>query len=593
MLSIPPELTRLYDTLLEHKDIAIEHRSYYKKWLHFYWDFCYKYSFDPTDGQSFLAFHEKLQSKNQSESQCKQAYHAISLYYEIILSDNTEGQNRSIMTTAPLNAKDKSSLIDPLHHPFPNSPSEKETVTKETAHQFTSNPLITRREEIAIPFLPQNSTGQDHSVNAAALQNAQGQSSNTQPFTHQDHNLSTEVKLAIAKTPDHPPTPSHLTPQKKETIAPSLLQNPLPNIPLAKETTTLEIGTIPGHVNSPAPAVIGGDQDNKEESTELKLTGASWISVYNQLHSAIKVRNYSIKTLQAYRYWTQRFQTFTKSKDPRLLSMEDVKNFLSFLAVDKNVSASSQNQSFNALLFLFNHILEKEFGKVEGVVRAKLKTHIPVVLSRKEVDRVIDQLDYPYDLVVKLLYGCGLRLFECMKLRVQDVNLDMKVLTIHDGKGQKDRTVPMPRVLVSEMKMQLEKVIQVHQEDLARGYSGTFLHKALETKYKLASKELVWQWLFPAKTLTLIPATGEYRRYHLHETHVQKAIKQAVQKAKIPKRASAHTFRHCFASHLLQANYDIRTIQELLGHSDLKTTMIYTHTVPSITLKEARSPLDF
>ncbi|MGR8981034.1 MAG: integron integrase [Gammaproteobacteria bacterium] len=275
------------------------------------------------------------------------------------------------------------------------------------------------------------------------------------------------------------------------------------------------------------------------------------------------------------------------------MTIDDVKGFLTFLAVDRKVAASSQNQAFNALLFLFTHVLEKEFGKVEGVVRAKRRPYIPVVLSRKEVNRVMAHFEYPYDLVVKLLYGCGLRLFECLKLRIQDLNFDMKVLTVHDGKGQKDRTLPLPAVLLPELERQRARVIQLHQEDLKAGYAGTLLPNALAEKYKRASKELVWQWLFPAKTLTLMPSTQEYRRYHLHETHVQKAIKQAVQKSQIPKRASAHTFRHSFASHLLQANYDIRTIQELLGHSDLKTTMIYTHTVQSVTIKQAKSPLDF
>ena len=324
----------------------------------------------------------------------------------------------------------------------------------------------------------------------------------------------------------------------------------------------------------------------------MKVKGASWVWIYDHLDSAIKVRHYSPKTLEAYKHWTQKFQTFTKSKDPQLLSIEDVKKFLSFLAVDRKVAASSQNQAFNALLFLFKHVLEKDFGKIEGVVRAKRRPYIPVVLSREEVHRVIGRLDYPYDLVAKLLYGCGLRLFECLKLRVQDVNFEMQILTVHDGKGQKDRTVPLPQVLLPELKTQLERVMQVHQEDLAANYGGTFLPSALAMKYRHASRELVWQWFFPAKTLTLVPDTGQYQRYHRHETHVQRAIKQAVQEARIPKRASAHTFRHCFASHLLQANYDIRTIQELLGHSDVRTTMIYTHTVRSITLKEAKSPLD-
>ncbi len=170
-----------------------------------------------------------------------------------------------------------------------------------------------------------------------------------------------------------------------------------------------------------------------------KLTGASWVWVYEKLDSAIKVRHYSPKTLQAYRHWTRKFQGFTKSKDPELLSMEDVKGFLSFLAIKRKVAASTQNQAFNALLFLFPQVLGKEFEKVEGVVRAKRKPYIPVVLSREEVDEVMDNLAYPYDLVAKVLYGCGLRLFECLKLRVKDVNLDMMMLTVHDGKGKKNR----------------------------------------------------------------------------------------------------------------------------------------------------------
>lgn len=180
--------------------------------------------------------------------------------------------------------------------------------------------------------------------------------------------------------------------------------------------------------------------------------------VYDALTSAIQVRHYSPKTLQSYQIWTQKFQTFTQSKDPRLLSMDDVKDFLSFLAVHKNISASSQNQAFNALLFLFGHVLEKEFGKVEGAVRAKRKSYIPVVLSREEVDRIIARLDAPYDLVAKLLYGCGLRLFECLQLRVRNLNFAMRVLTVHDGKGQKDRTVPLPEALVPELHAQLERV---------------------------------------------------------------------------------------------------------------------------------------
>jgi len=331
----------------------------------------------------------------------------------------------------------------------------------------------------------------------------------------------------------------------------------------------------------------------KSEQIPLKVTGADWTALYKNLESSVKVRHYSPKTLKAYRGWIHHLQNFVKSKDPKLLEMTDVKDFLSFLAVDRKVSASSQNQAFNGLLFLFRHVLEKEFGKVDGVVRAKRKPYIPVVLSREEIDKIVNNARYPYDLIIKLLYGCGLRLGECMSLRVHNFNFDFCVLTIHDGKGKKDRTVPLPESLVPELKKQFNNVVTLHQSDLNAGYTGVFLYDLLEKKYKNAAKELIWQWFFPAKELTLLPGTEEHRRYHLHDSHVQKAITSAVRRANIPKRATAHTFRHSFASHLLQANYDIRTIQELLGHSDVRTTMIYTHTVKSRTIKEAKSPLDF
>lgn len=321
--------------------------------------------------------------------------------------------------------------------------------------------------------------------------------------------------------------------------------------------------------------------------------GASWEAEYGELSNEIKVRHYSPKTLSTYTGWVRKFQAFTKSKQPIDLSTHDVKQFLTSLAVKAKVSSSTQNQAFNALLFFYRHALGREFGAVDGVVRAKRKPYVPVVLSREEIDAILSYLSPPYDLVVKLLYGCGLRLFECLNLRVHCFNFDARVLTVHDGKGQKDRTVPLPETIITELRKQLEFIRDIHQRDLARKYDGVFLMNSLDRKYKNAAKEFIWQWFFPAKQLTYVEATKEHRRYHLHETHVQKAIKRAVRAATVPKRASAHTFRHSFATHLLQANYDIRTIQELLGHSDVRTTMIYTHTIKSMTIKEAKSPLDF
>ncbi len=349
----------------------------------------------------------------------------------------------------------------------------------------------------------------------------------------------------------------------------------------ATDAISLYYGLIPEIVRS----------DSNEESRNKEDVG--WNSVYLNLSAEIKLRHYSPKTLKTYTLWARKLQGFTKNKDPQFLVSNDVKEFLTFLAVKREVSASTQNQAFNALLFLFRHVIKKDFENMKDIPRAKRKPYIPVVLSREEVDAIFEQLLYPYDLVVKLLYGCGLRLFECLNLRVNNFNFDASVLTVHDGKGKKERTVPLPEKVLPELKEHLRRVTNLHEKDLNAGFSGVFMMGLLEKKYKNCGKELVWQWFFPAKTLTLVPETGEYRRYHLHETHVQKAIQRAVRKTKICKRVTSHIFRHSFATHLLQANYDIRTIQELLGHSDVRTTMVYTHTIKSKTIKESKSPLDF
>ncbi len=336
MLKIPPEISSRYAALLARKKVPERTQVDFQKWLRYFLDFCQKYGFEHSDKDSFPKFAKKLEEKKQTPEQQKQAFHAISIYYELTLMMSRE----------------------------------------------------------------------------------KGQPQDGASFSK------------------------------------------------AKET-------LPTSKN------------------------ADWRPAYQGLSSEIKLRHYSPKTLKAYSGWLQKFQNFTKSKEIGQLSPLDVKAFLTFLAVEKKVSSSSQNQAFNALLFFFRQVLKTELGDLQDVPRAKRKPYIPVVLSRDEIDRVIAELSPPYDLIVKLLYGCGLRLTECMNLRVQNFNFDNRVLTVHDGKG------------------------------------------------------------------------------------------------KIPKRASAHTFRHSFASHLLQANYDIRTIQELLGHTDLKTTMIYTHTLQSQTVKEAKSPLDF
>jgi integron integrase len=325
-------------------------------------------------------------------------------------------------------------------------------------------------------------------------------------------------------------------------------------------------------------------------TTDIQLK--AWQKLYDALETEIKLRHYSAKTLKSYNGWLRRFQEYVQHQRPETLDSQDVRAFLSALATQHKVAASTQNQAFNALLFVFDHLLKKPL-RLSGVVRAKRKPYIPVVLSRREIDLILAELDAPYKLLVQLLYGCGLRLSEGLNLRIQDLNFDLGILTVHRGKGQKDRTLPLPKALYSALEKQVDLVRILLKKDLQNAdYNGVFLPNLLEQKYKNASKSLAWQWLFPAIKLTPIPETGENRRFHLHDTHVQRAIHTALQNAMLTKRASAHSFRHSFASHLLQANVDICTIQELLGHSDIRTTMIYIQTVPSQTLKTAVSPLD-
>jgi integron integrase len=322
-----------------------------------------------------------------------------------------------------------------------------------------------------------------------------------------------------------------------------------------------------------------------------RSSSPQWDELIAKMAGEIKVRHYSRRTLQTYAQWSRQFQRFLKDKNPDELSPVDVKEYLTHLAVKCNVAASTQNQAFNALLFLFRHALNKDFGRHTDIPRAKKSLYIPVVLSRAEIDAILSHLSYPFDLVVKLLFGCGLRQFECLQLRVRDFNFDAGKLTIH-GKGKKDRTVPIPDVLLPELQAQFRKVAELHDLDLAAGYGGAFLDDAVEKKYPKAPLEFVHQWFFPQKNLTLVAENGQWRRWHLHESDLQEALYPAVRKAKIPKRVTSHTFRHSFATHLLQAGYDIRVIQTLLGHSSLKTTMIYTHCVPVRTVKEPKSPLD-
>lgn len=334
-----------------------------------------------------------------------------------------------------------------------------------------------------------------------------------------------------------------------------------------------------------------GSSQYTEAGYQEKSKSPEWDAVLSAMAAEIKVRHYSRKTLKTYANWSRLFQRFLKDKSPLELTTADVKEYMTYLAVKCHVAASTQNQAFNSILFFFRHGLKREFGELRDVPRAKKSLYIPAVLSREEIDAIIKELSYPYNLVIKVLFGCGLRLFEGLQLRVRDFNFDVNILTIH-GKGKKDRTVPLPESILQELKAQIKVISELHDHDLADGYDGVFLDDAVEAKYPKAPKEFIHQWFFPMRTLTAT-ANGERRRYHLHESDLQRALYYAVRKAKIPKKVTSHIFRHSFATHLLQAGYDIRVIQNLLGHSSLKTTMIYTHCVPVRTIKEPKSPLDF
>ena len=332
---------------------------------------------------------------------------------------------------------------------------------------------------------------------------------------------------------------------------------------------------------------------NSSERNSNSTFEEEWDAVKLALKRRIETLQYSRKTYATYALWLRSFQKYTQHKDPDLVTAKDAAGFFTHLASVKKVAATTQNQAFNALLFVFRHIWQREFEGFEGVIRAKRSNYIPVVLSRKEVDLVISKLKHPQDLMVRLLYGCGLRLFECVNVRINCLNFDSKILTIHDGKGKKDRTVPLPESLIPDLQKQLQRVNRLLDKDLENGFAGPFLPSAMSRKFKNAGKELPWQWLFPAPKLTLVPETKELRRYHAHEKKLSGAIRKASSEARITKRVTAHIFRHSYASHLLEANFDIRTIQELLGHSDVKTTMIYTHTVNMKTIREPKSPPDF
>lgn len=297
----------------------------------------------------------------------------------------------------------------------------------------------------------------------------------------------------------------------------------------------------------------------------------------DRVREAIRTRHYSYRTEKAYVHWIKRFIFFHNKRHPAEMGEAEIGQFLSSLATDSHVSASTQNQALNALLFLYREILKKDIGYVNGVVRAKRPHRLPVVLTRQEVRSIAGCLEGSDWIMAMLLYGAGLRLMECLQLRVKDIDVTSNQILVRAGKGDKDRHTMLPAAVKEPLAKHLDVIKRLHQRDLERGLGRVALPNALERKYPNAGKEWGWQWVFPATSHFTDRVTGEKRRHHLHESVLQKAVKQAVRKAGIAKPASPHTFRHSFATHLLEDGYDIRTVQELLGHNDVTTTMVYTH----------------
>lgn len=311
----------------------------------------------------------------------------------------------------------------------------------------------------------------------------------------------------------------------------------------------------------------------------------------DQVRELIRIRHYSIRTEQAYLQWIRRFILFNEKRHPRELGADEVRAFLSDLAIRKNVAASTQNQALNAVLFLYRDVMKCTLPWLEDVQRAKKPQRLPVVLTRDEVRALLAQMEGTTWLMAALVYGGGLRLLECLRLRVKDIDFQYRQLVIRDAKGQKDRVTLLPQNLFEPLRNHLVRVRVLHENDVRDGYGRVYLPFALANKYPAADREWGWQYVFPSTRRSMDPRSKVERRHHAPEDSLQRALRQAVQKAGIIKPASVHTLRHSFATHLLESGYDIRTVQELLGHSDVKTTMIYTH-VLNRGGKGVVSPLD-
>lgn len=315
------------------------------------------------------------------------------------------------------------------------------------------------------------------------------------------------------------------------------------------------------------------------------------VTLAEQIRNVLRCRHYSIRTEKTYVSWIRQYMAFHRMRHPRTMGVAEIEAFLTHLAVNRRVSSSTQNQAFNAIVFLYRDVLNQELDHAIDAVRAKRPQRIPAVLSREEVAAVLSLLKGTGLLMASMLYGCGLRIMECCRLRVKDIDFAMHQITVFDGKGQKDRAVMLPGKLAPLLRGQVARVKLVHDSDLRQGYGSVYMPFALERKYPGASRQLGWQYLFPSLTLAKDPRTAVMRRHHVSPSTLQKAVRKAGTEAGIVKHFGCHTFRHSFATHLLEDGYDIRTVQDLLGHKSLNTTMVYTHVMNKGPMA-VKSPLD-
>ena len=304
----------------------------------------------------------------------------------------------------------------------------------------------------------------------------------------------------------------------------------------------------------------------------------------------LRAQHYSRKTEESYTSWIRRYIIYHGKKHPELMGKEEIQKFINYLAIERHVSSSTQNQALQGILFLYKRILKKELGWIKEIKNVKRIKHLPVVFSRAETALIIKSLDGTIKLIVSLLYGTGMRLNECLNLRIKDVDFGMNQIIVRDGKGEKDRITLLPAKIISDLGNHIDRVKKLHAEDLKHNEGRTVLPYALKNKYPNADKETGWQYVFPSSSFIYDEKSRSKYRYHVHESVIQKSVKKAIVECNIDKPGSPHTFRHSFATHLLEAGYDIRTVQEILGHKSVKTTMIYTHVLK--TVMGIKSPLD-